>query len=63
MKAILVRFGPSMYDDPRETLTRLKQTSTIAIYKAQFEVLSNRLKGLPKRHKLSSFSSGLKDEI
>lgn len=32
-------------------------------YKAQFEGLSNRLKGLLKRHKLNYFLSGLKDEI
>lgn len=33
------------------------------MYKAQFEVLLNSLKGLSKRHKLSFFLSGLKDEI
>lgn len=33
------------------------------VYKAQFQTLSNRLKGLFKRHKLSCFLSGSKDEI
>lgn len=46
-----------------EALTRLKQTSTVATYKAQFEGLSNRLKGLSEKHKLNCFLSDLKDEI
>ncbi|XP_040988925.1 uncharacterized protein LOC121236540 [Juglans microcarpa x Juglans regia] len=56
-------FGTTDYDDPMEALTRLKQVSSVAIYKAQFETLSNRLKGLPEKHKLSCFMSGLKDEV
>lgn len=35
----------------------------MVVYKSQFEGLSNRLKGLCKRHKLSCFLSRLKDEI
>ena len=58
-----VRFGITAYDDPMETLTRLRQTTTVAMYKAQFEVLSNRIKGLSSPHKLICFLSGLKDEI
>ena len=46
-----------------ETLTRLMQTSTVAVYKAQFKVLSNRSKGISSSRKLSCFLSGLKDEI
>jgi hypothetical protein len=41
-KACLVRFGPTTYDDPMESLTRLRQTHYVAAYKAQFEALSNR---------------------
>ena len=33
------------------------------MYKAQFEVLSNKIKGLSSSHKLSCFLSGLKDKI
>jgi hypothetical protein len=61
--AIQFRFGPNCYDDPMEALTRLRQTSSIAIYKTQFERLSNRLKGLSEGYKLSCFLSGLRDEI
>ena len=58
-----MRFGTTAYDDPMETLSRLRQTTTVAIYKAQFEVLSNRIKGLSSSHKLSCFLNSLKDEI
>ncbi|XP_075674861.1 uncharacterized protein LOC142644061 [Castanea sativa] len=57
------RFGSTAYDDPMEMLTRLRQTTSMAMYKAQFEVLSNRIKGLSASHKLSCFLSRLKDEI
>ena len=35
----------------------------MAIYKSQFERLSNRIKNLLESYKLSCFLSGLKDEI
>lgn len=56
-------FGTSAYDDPMETLTRLKQTTTVVSCKGNFKILSNRIKGLSESHKLSCFLSGLKDEI
>jgi hypothetical protein len=61
--ALRTRFGPTAYDDPMESLTRLKQTSTVTAYKAQFEALSNRLRGLDESYKLSCFLSGLRDDI
>ncbi|KAF5471969.1 hypothetical protein F2P56_008726 [Juglans regia] len=57
------RFGPSAFDDPMEALTKLRQTTSVSLYTSQFEALTNRLKGLSERHKLSCFISGLKDEI
>ena len=33
------------------------------VYKGQFEVLSNKMRGLSNNHKLSCFLSGLKDEV
>ncbi|XP_035541674.1 uncharacterized protein LOC118344675 [Juglans regia] len=62
-RSLLIRFGPTAYDDPMEALTCLKQTGSIAVFQAQFEALSNRLTGLSDVHKLSCFLSGLKDEI
>jgi hypothetical protein len=61
-EALLLRFGPA-YDDPMEAITRLRQTSTVTLYKTQFEVLSNRLKNLSEKYKLGCFLSGLKDDI
>ena len=63
MQALHVRFGSTAYDDPMEVLTRPRQTTTVAVYKAEFEAVSNRIKGLSPLHKLNCFSSGLKDEI
>ena len=63
MQALHVRFGSTTNDDPMEVLTRLRQSSTVAVYKAKFEAMSNRIKGLSPLHKLSCFLSGLKDEI
>ncbi|XP_075633382.1 uncharacterized protein LOC142605839 [Castanea sativa] len=61
--ALHVRFRTSAYDDPLEVLTRLRQTSTVALYKAEFKAVFNRIKGLSHLHKLNCFLSGLKDEI
>lgn len=63
MRSLLLRFGLTAYDDPMEALTRLKQTSSIAMYKSQFKALSNRLRRLSDHHKLSCFMSRLKYEI
>jgi hypothetical protein len=63
VRAIQIRFGPASYDDPMELLTKLKQTHSIAAYKSQFELTSNRVRGLSDMHKLSCFMSGMKDEI
>ena len=46
-----------------KALTRLKQTTTMVSYKGNFEILSNRIKGLFESHKSSCFLSGLNDEI
>jgi hypothetical protein len=60
---VLERFGPSAYDDPMESLTSLRQQTSVEDYKAKFEVLSNRLRDLSEGYKLSCFLSGLKEEI
>ena len=58
-----VRFGTSAFDDPMEVLTRMSQTSIVALYTVEFEAVSYRVKGLSPLHKLSCFLSGLRDEI
>lgn len=63
IKHLLIRFGPNCYDDPIEAIIKLRKTSSVEDYKAKFETLSNRLKGLSNQYKLSYFLSGLRDEI
>lgn len=46
-----------------ESLTRLRQTNCVVVYKGQFEALSDRIRGLFDCHKLSCFFNGLKDEV
>ena len=48
VRALHTRFGALAYDDPMEALTKLRQV---------------RIKELSKKHKLSCFFSGLRDEI
>jgi hypothetical protein len=61
--ALLTKFGPSSYDDPIETLIRLKQYSAVEGYRGKFEAISNRLRGIYDHNKLSCFLSDLKYEI
>ena len=46
-----------------ESLSRLKQVSSVDEYKEKFEALSTRVRGCDDHNKLSCFFSGLKDEI
>lgn len=63
VRALLIRFKPSVYDNSMEALTRFRQLGSIEEYKALFEALSNQLRGLSNVYKLLCFLSGLKDEI
>ncbi|KAA8520264.1 hypothetical protein F0562_014520 [Nyssa sinensis] len=62
-KAVLLRFGPTDYEDPSEALTRLKQTTTIAAYQETFEKLSYRVDGLPESFLIGCFIAELRDDI
>lgn len=46
-----------------EALIRHKKISIVTAYKAELESLSNRLRSLSEKYKLSYFLSGLRDEI
>ena len=63
MGALQTIFDPTSYDNPMGASTRLRQTSTVVVCKAQFESLSNSLKGLFEKHKLIFCLSELRDEI
>ena len=59
VRAIQVRFELSSYDDPMETLTKLRHTTIVFAYKSQFEI-SYRIKNLPESHKINCFLNGLR---
>ena len=55
MRPLHVRFGTLAYNDPMETLTKLRKVGNVAVYKGQFKALSNRIKELSEKHKISYF--------
>ena len=63
VKALLHRFGPTDYDDPAESLSRLKQQTTVHAYQEALEKLSHKVDDLPKNFLVGCFIAGLKDEI
>ncbi|KAH7522477.1 hypothetical protein FEM48_Zijuj07G0142800 [Ziziphus jujuba var. spinosa] len=62
-KVILLRFGPTDFDDPLEALTRLHQTTSVAAYQEVFERHSHRADGLPEHFLVRCFIVGLQDDI
>ena len=38
VQAMLIQFGSTAYDDPMEASTRLRQTSTVALYKGELKL-------------------------
>jgi len=58
-----IRFGKGSYDDPMETLTKLRQVGLPEDYKTQFDNLAIKLQEPAESYKLSIFLGGLKDEI
>ncbi|KAL5844275.1 hypothetical protein ACOSQ4_010233 [Xanthoceras sorbifolium] len=62
-KALLLRFGPTDYEDPYKAFTRLKQTTTVSAYQEKFEKFSHRVDELPEIFLIGCFVAGLKDDI
>ena len=62
-KAILLRFGPTEYEDPSEALSHLKQTTTVVANQEAFEGLSHQVEGLPEPFLIGCFIAGLRDDI
>ncbi|KAF5463169.1 hypothetical protein F2P56_019105 [Juglans regia] len=58
-----VRFGPSIFEDPIGAFTKLRQTSTVEEYQTEFKILSNKIKGLTEEFRISTFISGLRDDL
>ena len=43
--ALLTRFGSTTYEDPMESLTRLRQTSNVVVYKGSLRHCQTKLRG------------------
>jgi hypothetical protein len=63
LQALETRFAPSQYEDPKGALFKLTQKGSVKDYQSQFELLANRISGLPPPFYLSCFISGLKPAI
>lgn len=60
---LLVRFGPTEYEDFDEALSYIMQWGTLRDYQTKFERLANRVIGWPPKALIGTFLGGLKDEI
>lgn len=58
-----LRFGPSKFINHEAQLYKLKQTSTVEAYLADFENVSTHVTGLSHANMLNCFISGLRDDI
>lgn len=63
VSALEVRFGPFAFEDPVGEFTKLRQNGTVEEYQTQFEILSNKISGLTEEFRISTFLSGLKDDL
>ncbi|KAA8549923.1 hypothetical protein F0562_001607 [Nyssa sinensis] len=63
VEALRTKFGPSAYEDPVGAFTKLRQTGSVEDYQTAFEILSNKISGVSEEFRISTFLSGLKDEL
>ncbi|XP_035543610.1 uncharacterized protein LOC118347690 [Juglans regia] len=61
--ALRIKFGPSAYEDLVGAFTKLRQTGTVEEYQTAFEILSNKITGVSEEFRISTFLSGLRDEL
>ncbi|GJY00541.1 ty3-gypsy retrotransposon protein [Tanacetum coccineum] len=63
LESVRNRFGPSKYEDPQGTLSKLLQIGTVAQYQSEFEKLMNRVTDISETLLISFFISGLKPTL
>lgn len=63
LNALLLRFGTSLYDDPKAALKELRQNSTVTEYQTQFEEISTKVTGLSEQWLVSFFIAKLQDQL
>ncbi|XP_042755724.2 putative receptor-like protein kinase At3g47110 [Lactuca sativa] len=62
-RAMELQFGPSSYENHQASLFKLKQTSIVAAYQAEFEKISNCVDGLTLVSIRNCFKSGLHNDV
>ncbi|KAF7828429.1 Ty3/gypsy retrotransposon protein [Senna tora] len=60
---LLLRFGFTLYENPKTALKQLTQTDSVESYHAQFEALSTRVAGLSEDWLVNMFVGGLKEYL
>lgn len=63
LKALRIRFGSSIYDDPLGKIAKLILTGRVSAFREEFEQLMTRTSGVPDQYFLNYFVWGLKTEI
>lgn len=62
-EGLLVRFGPSAFEDIDGELAKILQTSSVSEYQSQLERLANRAGDWPETQLISTFVEGLRPDI
>lgn len=63
LKALLVRFGSSLYEDLKAALNELRQTDSVSEYQSKFEDISTKVMGISEEWLISFFIAGLHDYL
>ncbi|XP_057452390.1 uncharacterized protein LOC130744215 [Lotus japonicus] len=63
VRNLTLRFGPSDFENPQQSLFKLQQTTTVTDYQTRFEKLCNQVVGLSPEMLLNCFISGLREDI
>jgi hypothetical protein len=63
VEGLLVRFGPSTFEDVDGELAKIRQTSLVSEYQSQFEHLANRARNWFERQLIGTFVEGLRPDI
>ena len=63
VEALHIILRPSAYKDPVGVFTKLRQTYSVEEYQTTCEILSNKINGVSEEFRISTFLSGLKDEL
>lgn len=63
LTTLQLRFGSSLYDDPKAALNELKHVATVSEYQSKFEEISTRVTGFDEHWLVSFFVAGLQEHL